>query len=196
MTASSGIRFLPWIGDQYFKSGFGGYKILLLGESHYSDTPDDRDNPELTRMIVAHYALGPKPHRYFSILSALVAGAARPRNLTPAQQGHIWQSLCFYNYVQDLLPVARRRPSPDMWKNAAQPFAEILGELRPDILLVAGKQLSWHIPALPEYIAALHITHPSAFGFSYTSALAALNGQLPGGFTEARNAFMTDIAEG
>jgi hypothetical protein len=189
MAAIYSARFHPWIGSRYFAQGFGGAKILLLGESHYSANPADSGNTALTRMVVEGYAMGQKKLRFFKTLPALVADAPRRADLTSAQYRFAWDGLSFYNYVQDLLPAARVRPTPDMWVRAAKPFAETLDMLKPDIVLIAGKQLSRQVPDLPIPIATVRITHPSAFGFSYAAARVAVNEQMPEGFDAARRAF-------
>ena len=183
------INFLPWVGARYFAQGFGGTKILLLGESHYSSKPEDSKNPELTRMIVTEHALGQKPLRFFKTLPALIAGVNRRGDLTAGQYKLAWNSLSFYNYVQDLLPAARHRPTPAMWENASKPFADILNMLKPDVVLIAGRQLSWHVPPLPDPVITVRIKHPSSFGFSYKAALSALNEKVPVNFCAAPAAF-------
>ena len=42
-TFSTLIKFKPWIGKNYKKSGFHGKKLLIVGESHYCKEDDNRN---------------------------------------------------------------------------------------------------------------------------------------------------------
>lgn len=185
----SPVRFHPWVGRYYNAAGFGGFKILILGESHYSPKPEDQFDSALTQKIFTHYAIGDKPLRFFKTLACLIAGAASRTALSRETYLATWQACAFYNYVQDLLPAARMRPTPEMWDAAKEPFTHVLENLKPHIVLVAGKQLGWHIPNLPQDITTIGMKHPSAFGFSYARALQHIAPQLPDGFDAARAIF-------
>ena len=59
-STKTSILFRPWVGAEYEK-GIGGKRLLVLGESHYSDTAD----PELTQIVMKKlldYKLGKEEH--------------------------------------------------------------------------------------------------------------------------------------
>lgn len=45
------ISFLPWIGEHYYKTGFAGKRILVLGESHYCQNVSDASE-DITRRVI------------------------------------------------------------------------------------------------------------------------------------------------
>jgi len=44
MSNNSKIFFQPWVGSDYNTGGVFGKKVLVLGESHYGDAPDQTDD--------------------------------------------------------------------------------------------------------------------------------------------------------
>lgn len=181
-------RFHPWIGENYTRGGFGGVKILIVGESHYSQNPEDINDAALTQKIVTHYCQGEKPLPFFKTLSCLLMGRAHRRAPDIALHRRVWRAVAFYNYLQVLLPGPRCPLPAQVWEEGQAPFRSALDDLTPDIVLVAGKRLSSNIPA-PQ-TPAVHIRHPAAFGFSYAAELAQMNMQLPASFAAARANFM------
>jgi uracil-DNA glycosylase len=56
----------------------------------------------------------------------------------------------FYNYVQVLLASSRTRPTREDWASGRDPFLAVLGRLTPDVVLVLGMGVWWHLPgAIP-----------------------------------------------
>jgi len=121
--------FLPWIGTGY-SDGVNGSRLLVLGESHYSENPANA-YPTLTQDIVTRVVAGER-FPFFTKLGQCIGGAATGREFT-------WQSVAFYNYVQQLVGAhARDRPTEQMWERAMAPFNAVLTKHQPHAILVAG----------------------------------------------------------
>jgi hypothetical protein len=193
MTASP--FFLPWVGTQY-ASGINGQRLLVLGESHYSD--DSRNAyPQLTRDIVAR-VVGGERFPFFTKIGSVIERSTKPTTFS-------WQAVLFYNFVQQLVGAhARDRPTEAMWASGFDPLMAVLTEHRPSAVLVAGVGtwggLSRYFPrdaqsqatasgedvriwkfAGQAPMAAAWIDHPASFGFrpeAWTERVSCL-------FTEA-----------
>lgn len=182
MKLSSQIRFLPWIGSQYY-NGFNGVRTLILGESHYQKNGKDYSRNLNIELITGQAdKTGPYTGRYpfWTKIVKLVS----PDNIDPHR---FWHSVAYYNYIQEfVVQIARMRPSDKMWKDAKEPFYEILQALRPDFILVLGNNLWNFLPSdncadienKPNSLYCIYsidghptiatkIRHPSSFGFKY-----------------------------
>ena len=171
--------FVPWVGADY-ATGLGGQRLLVLGESHYSEDPRNA-YPNLTRDIVGR-VVGGEHFPFFTKLGSVIHGSTEPTTFS-------WQSVLFYNFVQQLVGAhARDRPTEAMWADGFEPFTAVLAEYRPNVVLVAGvgtwdglsryfpqgaqsrptpsgEQVRlWEFAGLPP-IAATWIDHPASFGF-------------------------------
>ena len=154
--------FKPWIGENYESSK---PRILILGESHYSSNPDEK--PDFTQGIVAYWALGGKGNRFFTTIAKVVS--EKPHEwMRPNDKEAFWQSVAFYNFIQEIVgKEARIRPTEQMWQNAQEPLKNVLTNLSPEIVVVLGKALRGYTePILSSYseIISCYWTHPSAFG--------------------------------
>jgi len=155
--------FEPWIGSRYATVGVGGVKLLILGESHYGPTGDERAT-FTTEMI---RQLGQQGRfRFYTATQRLVSGG---RGWLPdAERSAFWEQVAFYNYVQSFPgPRARWRPTPEMWSAAKAPFLQTLAEVEPQVLLVLGRELRRNLPELPTGASVCAVQHPSSRGFRY-----------------------------
>lgn len=177
MTASP--FFLPWVGNHY-ASGINGQRLLVLGESHYSE--DARNAyPRLTRDIVER-VVGGERFPFFTRLGSVIQTSTKTTTFS-------WQTVLFYNFIQQLVGAhARDRPTEAMWASGFEPLTTVLAEHRPSAVLVAGVGtwggLSRYFPADAQSRAtasgedvrvwkfvgqapmvATWIDHPASFGF-------------------------------
>ena len=184
------IHFEPWQGE-LFKSGegqLGSKRLLVLGEAHYSDHPED-ETPELTCNLLQTITDGTRSIAYFTKLEHLLAGCQNGDG-----RRRVWASIAFYNFVQGFVAKkARERPSEEMWEAGRAPFARVLAELKPQRVLVTGVELwnalshglfpgwtsrsmtpgfdgpiyEWSSVDHQPQVCATWISHPSSVGFAY-----------------------------
>src|SRR5690606_11461910 len=89
-------------------------------------------------------------HAFFTKIAKVLLGLDETRWLSPAMLAEVYENIAFYNY----LPMfagdwARQRPSPELWEAGQGPFRRVLEDLKPDLVLVLGKELNHHVPQLP-----------------------------------------------
>lgn len=170
MTSSrvtSNRTFDPWIGPDYYRSGLNGLRLLILGESHYG-TPE-KERRDFTKDVVRRLGLRMEgKHRFFTITAKVVLGRGKD-GVSKSEMVNFWNSVAFYNYIQSIVPKARKSPSRVMWLAGKAPFLDTISELRPDAVLVLGEKmgkdyLSQYAERIPPYC---WITHPSSSRFSY-----------------------------
>jgi hypothetical protein len=177
------LFFRPWHGAQWGLRGnaLGGVRLLVLGESHYCGRPAQIGtcDPDVTSEVVEDLAIAGR-HRFFTNITQVLSGRKRWQ-LTSAELSGLWESLVFYNYIPMYVAAGPRvRPSAEMFKKGAEPFANLVAELKPDAVLVCGFALWWWMltgwsgfqgnPAefsvyRLEHALAARMKHPSA-GFS------------------------------
>jgi hypothetical protein len=159
--------FEPWVGQSYDADGFFGRRVLILGESHYG-TPE-QETASFTRECVESLAKAASGHRFFTVVAKLLLGAPPGVSLSRDQRTWFWDRVAFYNYIQAFPShTSRVRPTGEMWSAAAQCFPALLQRLRPDFMLVLGRELAERIPRIPPPTTVCAIPHPSSFGFQQT----------------------------
>lgn len=129
--------FEPWIGRE-FDQGIRGHRVLLLGESHYGDHIA-ADHRSYTADIVKRYAIDGPTIAYFTIVYRLLTNDAIP---TPSLRAEFWNSVSFYNYVQNYVGTGpRQRPTTANWASGRLPFVQVIDALRPACVVVLGRNL-------------------------------------------------------
>lgn len=178
------VYFQPWEGRNYGKESVFGLPIMILGESLY-EWEDGVSTPDRTKILVGENATGEWSHRQFTILCKTFMG----EEISIETKNAFWNSVAYYNFIQEMVGgKARKRPTWQMWQDAAKPFFEILQKLQPACLLVAGKNLWDNLPKPMKtgpnlridneimetryyathganMILAGYINHPASFGF-------------------------------
>ncbi len=143
------VMFFPWIGKKYKKGGIFGKKILILGEAHYCETPDNcgacrpgerNDCNAMTKKVIENQISDTgKKHAIFTKLAKLFLDKD---SLSEADKNDFWNSVSYYNYVQtSVSDKARVAPNSEMWSISEMPFNEVMKKLEPDFLLILGFRL-------------------------------------------------------
>jgi hypothetical protein len=186
----------PFIGTTYAHSDniFGGARIMILGEAHYSaDHPVGTYLPEFTKGVVASLLAGQLGRKalFFKRLERLLTGQSGQGMAAPREA--IWSSLIFQNFIPVIAGKRpQERPAPWMWQGQAHDaLRKTVKEQEVEIILVCGTELWRQKPfdvAYPgSYTAgdrtfeaheltygdnfnaiATHIPHPSgSYGWTY-----------------------------
>lgn len=94
-------------------------------------------------MIIEKWAMGEKAIRFFTVAARLLGADANSR----ATRMEFWNQVAFYNYVQGIVGnSARQRPTEAQWSSARAPFTDVLDELKPEVVVVLGRELWNHLP--------------------------------------------------
>ena len=138
------VKFYPWVGLNYKTGGIFDKKIMALGASHYCEDKIDANPCLTTRVVVRHLlrdVVEPWMNTYTNFERSLV------NETTDAQMRcKIWNSLLFYNYVQEPMDNRMAKPSRSQYIHSASAFLEVLNKYHPDCCLVWGKTLWYNLP--------------------------------------------------
>jgi hypothetical protein len=177
MNATS-VRFTPWVGSEYLE-GHCGLRTLLVCESHYGDKKHER--PTVTPEIIKALALGEKhpratgklrrhPH-FTKIMSALMNVR---QSFTREQKRQFWNSVAYYNFLQEFISATRVEPSKDAWERGKAAFSEVLDVLKPDLIICLSMRNGGRVRTLAGDIPVAVVNHPSArFAYSTVNPLIA-----------------------
>lgn len=133
------VFFRPWVGRYYASGGLFGKRILVLGESHYGIGAPSRDT---TRNVVGAYlecpeAVSPELQSFKRFERSLVGTVTDVR-----ERRQIWDSLLFYNFVQEIATDApRQRPDVKNPGQSVEAFFEVLEAHRPEYIIAWGYRL-------------------------------------------------------
>jgi hypothetical protein len=173
----------PFKGSYYESHPHFPGRLLILGESAYltdKDRESDFTVDLLGKVAKTGRTSGGRITYYRKLFFVLTN--KHFRNASDEEWQSVWNSLAFYHFVQTPLRTPRERPSKTDWDRSKAPFMARLGELRPDFVLMTGKQLDgWirtiegvrttgdRILTLPidrdHLAAAVGIYHPSCYGY-------------------------------
>jgi len=130
----SEIVFEPWVGDNYAK-GIQGKKVLVLGESHYDEGFNQGDR--LTEFVVRrHIERVGKQYAFWTNIAKTFVG---PAYADKADRVSFWESVAFYNYVQEFVGDGpRQRPTKRHFQESWPEFSSVIEELRPDLVVALG----------------------------------------------------------
>ena len=145
--------FLPWVGPDYSSGGIFGKKIMALGDSHYCGTPCGKcginPNPKcniMTSNVIGWY-LDPECEREGWMNTYLKFERSLVGHATTHEESHaIWNSIVFYNFLQEALNGPRKAGTSEQHISSIEPFFSVLNAYKPDLLIVWGKRLWSHLP--------------------------------------------------
>jgi hypothetical protein len=127
-----GIKFLPWIGEDYFDFS---PRILILGESHYfgeshwSNVDEYNNDVNATRAIVDDYC-----H------SGLIKLASMLTNKT-IDNDYIFDYICFYNFFQKCVGIKASEKTfidESLIEMSQKAFFHVIEILSPELIIAWG----------------------------------------------------------
>lgn len=140
------VRFLPWVGKNY-QAGLNGLRTLVLGESHYHGgvNPEINSRPNFTIECIQEQVDGEFTFAFWTKIATTMIG--RKPTLEDKQQ--FWNSVAFYNYVQDSVGSGPRiAPQSESWEKSEVPFEEVLENLKPHFIVALGYRMWDRLPNL------------------------------------------------
>jgi hypothetical protein len=144
------VFFLPWKGKQYGRSRLG--RLLVLGESHHGNDPAPNWTVEVVEEYIANKDSQPW-FRTFTNIGLAVAGSA----YWELGRLEFWNSVAFYNYVQEPVPGPRQAPTHEMFARSEPGFFEVVSALRPSHILALGYRLWGQMPPFESECDALYV---------------------------------------
>lgn len=135
----------PFIGNNYARRDniFGGARIMVLGEAHYSEHhPVGEYFPDLTKEVVASLLAGALGRKalFFRRVERLLAGRGKGKAPSPEA---FWSSVIFQNFVPVIAGrKPKDRPASWMWEGRAHDdLRRTVKEKEVEIVLVCGTEL-------------------------------------------------------
>jgi hypothetical protein len=140
------IFFEPWEGHHYNHRGFFPKRMLVLGESYYQRDQNSPLPSEFTKKLIEEQIQEHWRQRFHTKVAIACLGVSPVR---APDKTKFWHSVSHYVYIQESVGTRRRqRPTPDMWRKAGPGFEEVIRKLRPEFILVTGKELWSHVQQL------------------------------------------------
>ena len=198
------VIFKPYVGKEYH-NGYEGKKILILGESHNCGEikPKCGIESECQQLDECEFFIKEFLERFFKYHKGILkyekwmitfkrfTNIFLGKKSSPEELINFWDSVMFYNYVQNAMRRSRIAPKNDYYENSKEAFFEVLKEYKPDLIIIWGKRLEGKLPNenktdadiqtsnIPgkifyyetegKKIPAYAIYHPSSPAFSYKS---------------------------
>lgn len=125
----------PWIGQQFNPKEDG---LFIVGESHYWEQ-SDRDNPEMTNIVLESVVNGQR-FAFFTKIESAIRGVESTR-VVP---GDFWPRHAFANFCQGAFPLAGRKPpgmKKEMFDRGIETFPSILQKVKPKRMLVFSTEV-------------------------------------------------------
>ena len=130
------LNMAPWIGRQYGRSDEEenrfGFRLLVVGESHYKTERDREPWFGLTTGVVERRVGGKCRQPFFTTMTKVLN---QDQEDVGDPDFSVWQEVAFYNYIQSF---RCGRISQLQWEEAQAPWQVVLKYLQPDAVLVAS----------------------------------------------------------
>jgi uracil-DNA glycosylase len=133
------LYFKPFIGKEYNNQS---PKVLILGESHYAGEGDETGG-DFTNYLIKRYAKreGGERRKFFTTIAKSI-----DNQLTNETASTFWDKVAFYNYIQTSVGSGPRvRPTLEMFDRSRDALKQAVAFLKPDIIVVLGKQLGQYL---------------------------------------------------
>ena len=146
------VHFKPWVGCDYETGTNRGKRILLLGESHYTQKHINASYEQTidhTRHIIQWGAVNGNEKFYAKVRNLVLRGSRQSVNgyESAKHRQQFWDKVAFYNYIQEFVGTKpKQRPKPHLWQAAESGLWEVLEKLKPDVCIVLGEELWSKLP--------------------------------------------------
>lgn len=129
------LSFEPWVGVNFGSRSRLGQAVLILGESHYDE--GFGQGARLTEFVIRrHIEREGKQYAFWTKIARTLTG---PTYSDKADRVSFWESVGFYNYVQEFVGTGpRQRPTEGHYRDSLPQFLSVIDRLRPDLVLTLG----------------------------------------------------------
>ncbi len=136
----SKLTWLPWLGENYFNSKT---KMLIVGESHYYNPISENDysfkkheSIDFTQIVVKEIAI--KRDLKDKRSATMYENFYRSIKTEGQSREEYWNSVAFYNFIQQPMHSIKQRPSQEMIAKAWSSFKSVVDILQPDVVIFIG----------------------------------------------------------
>ncbi len=151
------VRISPYVGQKY-QEGWNGKKILILGESHYNPNKHEelnknegdctRDRQQATNEVIYDFVYNHNGFEGWKNTYTCFERLLTNKALSQEERVDLWSRVVFYQFVQYFQKDPRKAPENSQFELSKEPFIEVVKTYMPDYIIVWGKRLFGHLPAL------------------------------------------------
>lgn len=137
----AGVRFLPWIGNQYENGFINGHRFMILGESFYNywDGGNHPIRNNFASLCIQEVIDRGDCANFWKTIEQALLNEKREDGFAPSGCKNLWNRLAFYNFVQrEINGGARIRPRLIDFRDSYDAFRVVLNYLRPNRVWVCG----------------------------------------------------------
>lgn len=134
------LTWLPWIGENYTRTKT---KMLIVGESHYYDPASKNDYSfikhqkiDFTQTVVKEIAITRNIDDKRS--ATMYENFYRSIHTVEQSREDYWNSVAFYNFIQQPMHSIKQRPNQNMIAKAWNSFKSVIEILEPDFVIFIG----------------------------------------------------------
>ena len=129
------MKLPPWVGAGFGKPNAHSLpkRLLLVGESSWSEESDPPDCL-ITKVVNDYINRGGHPFLN-GMIRAILGLVAKP---SQNERRSFYNSVAFYNFIQDVLKRPRVRPTKEQWEYGCEVFPSCLDLLKPSHVVVFG----------------------------------------------------------
>lgn len=138
------VFLTPWVGKDYLL-GIEGKRVMVLGESHYCAKPE-QFTKDLTINIISDLLDPNSEHEHYKNTYTKFERALYGRIVEKSEKETLWNSILFYNFIQEPISGPRIKPSNEQIELSTIAFFEVLEKYRPDCVIVWGMSLYNFLP--------------------------------------------------
>ena len=124
-----------WVGQNYESGGMFKSRILIVGESTY--TIDGKDTSQYNLWMAQDHIDGYRD----AFRTKLIRVFRNADYETKKDIEDFWHSVCYVNYIATPLAGPRMAPDEHMWSNNSQPLAEIILDIKPNLVIALGYRM-------------------------------------------------------
>lgn len=137
------LKRYPWVGNKYAESN---YRILILGDSHYTVDDDKKPSEEeynrcntdkdytrgVVRCVINDVCEGKPTWTMFRNLIKTFTSD------TPDEVKHLWSKIAFYNFIQEPMMFVDQVPTSEERITGWRCFYDVMNILKPNFCLFIG----------------------------------------------------------
>ncbi len=140
------LNYPPWIGRSYDSKE--NLRLLIVGRSYY----DAKYRDSTLENFISDLSRGRAEDSFFTTIELVLSGRRHWKSglggKLKLDRKKFWNSVCFHQYIQGILPDGYSPIERDMWKEAQEIYQDVLMTLQPDLVIMTGEDVFDNMPTL------------------------------------------------